>query len=84
MSDGTILGYGVDEEDFHTDKPGGRYVWTLFADPAAMDKVDAAFDAARAKYDSEAGKAIGAAYNELVEPEAHRDDLSKIISYSHK
>jgi len=84
LSDGTILGYGVDEEDFHTDSPGGRYLWTLFADAAAMDKMDAAFDAARAKYSSEVGKAIGASYSELVEREAHRDQLARIISYSHK
>jgi hypothetical protein len=84
LSDGTILGYGVDEEDFHTSSPGARYLWILFADPAAMDQVDEAFDAARAKYSSETGRAIGASYRELVDPEAHRDQLSRIIDYSHK
>lgn len=84
LSDGTILGYGVDEENFHTSSPGARYIWILFADPGAMDKVDAAFDAARAKHSSETGKAIDASYRELVDLKAHRDQLSRIIEYSHK
>ena len=84
LSDGTIQGYGMDEEDFHTDSPGGRYIWVQFADPAAMDKVDAAFEAARAKVPGEAVKAVDATYGEMMEIGAHRDDLSRVISYAHK
>ncbi len=84
LADGTIQGYGVDEEDFHTDSPGERDIWVLFTDPSAMDKVDAAFEAARSKVPGPAVQAVGEAFNGLVDVGAHRDDLSRIISYAHK
>ena len=84
LSDGTILGYGADEQNFHTEIPGGRSMWILYPDSAALDKTDAAFDAARDKYSAEIGKAVSASYSELVEWGAHRDELTRIISYTHK
>jgi len=83
-ADGALTGYGVDTELVHTGDPGFRFFWELLPDADALDKVEAAFTAARAKRTPEERRAIGMAFAELRDPAAHRDSQSSIIYYSAK
>jgi hypothetical protein len=73
LSDGTVIFYSVDTEDYHTDAPGLVDVVFAVTDAAAMDKVNAAFEASFSK-DTEIGPAIGA----LTVRDSHRDFLDSI------
>ena len=84
LADGTILGYGVDVELVHTEDPGTRLPWVLVPNAEALDKVEAAIDAARAKAGPEGLKAYSAAMAEVVVPGTHRDSLDRVVSYVHK
>jgi hypothetical protein len=82
--DGAVTAYGVDAELVHTGDPGFRFFWQLVPDAAAMDKVQAAFDASREKHSPEERHAIGMAFNELRDQSAHRDSESQVLYYSAK
>jgi hypothetical protein len=84
LADGTILGYGVDVELVHTEDPGVRLPWVLVPNAEGLDKVEAAFDAAREKAGPEGVKAYSAALAELVAPGTHRDSLDRVVHYVHK
>jgi hypothetical protein len=77
-----VTAYGIDAELVHTSDPGLRFFWQLMPDAAAMDKVEAAFAAAREKRSPEERRAVGMAFNELRDPEARRDSESQILCYS--
>jgi hypothetical protein len=83
-ADGVVTAYGIDAEAVHTADPGLRFYWQLLPDAAALDKVDAAFAAARAKRSAEEGGAIARSFAELRDPSAHRDSMSSLIYYSAK
>ena len=80
VADGTIFGYGIDVEDFHTDDPGWRALWVVTTSLGALDKVDAAFDKAREAMAEEGRQAIGNMFRELTDPSEHRDSLWRSIS----
>jgi hypothetical protein len=80
--DGALTGYGVDAELIHTDDPGFRYFWQMVPDADALDKVQAAFNAAREKRTPEERRAIGQAFAELTDATAHRDSQSAVTYYS--
>jgi hypothetical protein len=84
LADGTIAGYGLDVEHVHTRSTGGRYAWVFAANAEALDKVEAAFEAARGKLTPEANRGIAAAFAEATVPDAHRDSLERVIEYVHK
>jgi hypothetical protein len=84
LAAGTILGYGVDAEYVHTEKPGARFGWTMYPNAEAIDKVNEAFRADRKKYSAEESKAAMAAYSEIVDSDAHRDGLDRVIYWSRK
>jgi hypothetical protein len=73
LADGALIFYSVDSEDYHTDAPGT--VDTVFAvtDAAALDKLNAAFEAALSK-DTEIGPALTAMTNR----DGHRDFLVEV------
>ena len=73
LSDGTVIFYSVDTEDYHTDAPGLVDVVFAVTDATAMDKVNAAFEANFSK-DTEIGPALGA----LTVRDSHRDFLYSI------
>lgn len=83
-SDGTVTAYGIDAELVHTGDAGLRFFWQLVPDADALDKVEAAFEAARDKRTPEERRAIGQAFAELRDAAAHRDSQSNIIYYSAK
>lgn len=80
VADGTLYGYGVDVEDFHTEDPNWRAVWLLTTSLGAFDKIDAAFEKAREEMSEEAREAIGNTYRKLTDPSEHRDSLWRSIS----
>jgi hypothetical protein len=73
ISDGPVIFYSVDTEDYHTEAPGLIDVVFAVTDAAALDKVNDAFEAALGK-DTEIGPALGA----LTVRESHRDFLDRI------
>jgi len=81
FNDGVLLGFGVDTEIFHTEQPGGVTVWYIVPDMASEDKVDKAFEDARAKRSPEENENLGKAMRELTDTEKHRDSLSLIRYY---
>jgi len=82
--DGAVTGYGIDTELVHTGDQSLRFFWQVMPDAAALDKVEAAFDAARQKRTPEERRAIGQAFAELRDGAAHRDSQANIIYYSAK
>jgi competence protein ComGC len=83
-AEGVVTGYGIDAELVHTGDPALRFFWTLVPDAAALDKIDAAFAADRAKRSPEERRAVGRSFAELRDPAAHRDSMSSLIHYSAK
>jgi competence protein ComGC len=82
--DGAVTAYGVDAELVHTGDQGLRFFWQVMPDADALDKVEAAFDAARQKRTPEERRAIGQAFADLRDPAAHRDSQANIVYYSAK
>jgi hypothetical protein len=82
--DGAVTAYGVDTELIHTSDQAFRFYWQLMPDADALDKVEAAFEAARQKRTPEERKAIGLAFAELRDPAGHRDSQTNIVFYSAK
>ena len=82
--DGALTAYGVDAEVVHTGDPAFRFFWQMLPDADALDKVQAAFDAAREKRTPEERRAIGEAFAELTDASAHRDSRPNVIYYSVK
>jgi len=83
-ADGAVTAYGVDAELVHTGDPSLRFFWQVLPDADALDKVEAAFAAARQKRSPEERRAIGQAFVELRDATAHRDAQANIIYYSSK
>jgi len=84
LADGTIVAYGLDTELIHTTKPGGRAGWYIISNMEADEKVEAAFDASWEKMSETERDARQALFRGLTEEGAHRDDMTRIIHYSHK
>jgi hypothetical protein len=84
LADGTIVGYGIDRESLHTMAAGYRSVWVIVDSASAADKLDEAFDAAMGKLSPEERKTMSLQNQELLEPGTHRDNLYKVIHYTHR
>jgi competence protein ComGC len=82
--DGALTAFGVDAELVHNGDPAYRFFWQMLPDADALDKVQAAFDAAREKRTPEERRAIGQAFAELSDMAAHRDSRSNVLFYSVK
>ena len=79
VPDGTIFGYGIDVEEFHTDDPGWRAVWVLTTSLGAFDKIDAAFAADRQARSEEERESIGRQFRDITTPGEHRDSLWRAV-----
>jgi hypothetical protein len=73
LADEALVFYSVDTQDYHTEAPGMIDVVFAVTDAAALDKVNAAFEAAFSK-DTEIGPAIAA----LTGRKSHRDFLYRL------
>jgi hypothetical protein len=79
--DGAVTSYGVDTEVIHTDDPSLRFFWQVVPDAEALDKVEAAFEAARQQRSPQERKTIALTFAALRDGSAHRDFHSNIIVY---
>lgn len=73
VADGSIIGYGLEAEDFHTEEPEWRFVWVVTPNLAAFDKLDAAFEAASAKLTPAERSMRDGQFREITVDGAHRD-----------
>ncbi len=83
-AEGALTGYGIDVELAHTGDPALRFFWQMLPDAEALDKVEAAFAAARAKRTPEERSAVSLAFAAVTDTTAHRDSQSNILSYNVK
>jgi hypothetical protein len=79
LADGAVTSYGMDTEDFHTQKLGRVTFYFTTPDASGLDKVDKAFDEAFEK-----NPAFGAAFRSMVEREGHRDFLTRLRYMSNR
>jgi len=79
VADGSVLMYNFDTEQVHTDAPGGYNLAVVYAGGDGLDK-GAATLAARSKENPAAAQAFGA----MIDNEAQRDTLSKVVAFQHK
>lgn len=70
VADGTILEYEIDTQAVHTEAPGSFAIVWIAANPEAVDKVNAALQAAL-----KAQPLGGPAFLSMIDFSAHRDEL---------
>lgn len=79
IENGTLLMYNFDEEDVHTDAPGGYNLALLFPDGASFDKF---FDELMASGKQNPG--VAQVLDSLSVEKEHRDDFGRVTAYQHK
>ena len=84
VNEGAITAYGLDVEQVHTNSPSERVTWYVMPNAEALDKIEAAFEAARNKVDAVERRAIGTLFADVTEASAHRDGMFRIIRYAAK
>jgi hypothetical protein len=84
VADGTILGYGLDVEDFTSVQPGTRWIWVTLPNLAAGVKIDAAFGADRQRRSEEERATIGNQFREVIVAGSSHDDLLRAIIFAAK
>ena len=73
LADGIVTSYGMDTEDFHTQKLGRVTFYFTTPDASAFDKASKAFDEAFDK-----SPALGSALQSMVDRQGHRDFLDRL------
>ena len=76
-ADGSIVGYAVSSEDYHTDKPGLVSMIFVTADASGLDKAEDALQAALGK-----DRSLGAAVATMTDGGEHRDFLLHVTHMS--
>jgi len=79
VADGSVLMYNFDAEQIHTDAPGGYDLAVVYAGEDGLDKTAATL-AGHAKENPAAGEGFAA----MLESNAHRNTLSRILAFQHK
>jgi hypothetical protein len=79
VADGSVLMYNFDSQAIHTDAPGAYNLAVVYANGDGLDKSTAML-AAHAKENPAAGEAFGS----MLDTQAHRDSLSRILAFQHK
>jgi hypothetical protein len=79
LADGVVTSYGMDTEDFHTQKLGRVTFYFTTPDASAFDKASKAFDEAFEK-----SPALGSALQSMVDRQGHRDFLDRLRYMSNK
>ncbi|MGI8961553.1 MAG: hypothetical protein ACR2IV_17685 [Bryobacteraceae bacterium] len=79
LADGVVTSYGMDTEDFHTQKLGRVTFYFTTADASAFDKASKAFDEAFDK-----SPALGSALQSMVDRQGHRDFLDRLRYMTNK
>jgi hypothetical protein len=79
LADGVVTSYGMDTEDFHTQKLGRVTFYFTTPDASAFDKASKAFEEAFDK-----SPALGSALQSMVDRQGHRDFLDRLRYMSNK
>ena len=79
VSKGNLTLYNIDEEDIHSDMPGGYNLAMLFPDGAAIDKFYGDY-AAMGMSDPSTAQAFAT----MTMSETHRDDFLRVTAYQNK
>jgi hypothetical protein len=79
LADGVINSYGMDTEDFHTQKMGVVTFYFTTPDAASFDKASKAFDEVFEKT-----PALGSAFQSMLDREGHRDFLDRLRYMNNK
>jgi hypothetical protein len=79
VADGVVISYGMDTEDFHTQKLGRVTFYFTTADASAFDKANKAFDETFEK-----SPALGSALQSMVDRQGHRDFLDRLRYMNNK
>ncbi len=79
VADGSVLMYNFDSEQIHTDAPGGYNIAVVYANGDGLDKAAATLAA-----HTKENPAAGAGFFAILETQAHRDSLSRILAFQHK
>ncbi len=79
LADGVVTSYGMDTEDFHTQKLGRVSFYFTTGDASGLDKVSKAVDEVLDK-----NPALGAAFRSMVEREGHHDFLDRLRYMNNK
>jgi len=79
LAEGAVTSYGMDTEDFHTQKLGRVTFYFTTSDASGLDKASKAMDEMLDK-----NPALGAAFRSMVEREGHRDFLARLRYMANK
>lgn len=79
LADGVVTSYGIDTEDFHSQKLGHVTFFFTTSDASGFDKASKAFDEAFGK-----SPALGTALQSMVDREGHRDFLTRLRYMNNK
>jgi hypothetical protein len=79
VADGTVISYGMETEDFHTQKLGRVSFFFTTADASAFDTANKAFDETFDK-----SPALGSALQSMVDRQGHRDFLDRLRYMNNK
>jgi hypothetical protein len=79
LADGVVTSYGLESEDFHSQKLGRMDFYVTVPDAAALDKVDKAMNELFEK-----NPTLGAALQSMTQSEGHRDYLMRLRYLSNK
>jgi hypothetical protein len=78
---GTLLAFGMAVEELRTEGDWTHFIWFATKDLGAMDKIRDAFNADRAARSQEERDAITAAFNEVTEPDASRQEATHAVIF---
>lgn len=81
VADGTVINYGLHSPEVHRGEKWTHMTWYASADLATRDKVDAAFDAARAARSKQDNEAFDQRWRETLDPEGHSDQILLVVHY---
>jgi hypothetical protein len=84
MKDGTILGYGLDQEWVHTMSPGARFEWIMLPSIESVDKLNEAFRSRQQARSGDENRALGAAFRDATDGASHRDGLWYVVDWARK
>lgn len=81
VADGVLLAYGYTVEELKTDGDFTLFTWTATKDLAGHDKVRAAVIADRDRRSPEEREAVGALFQNMIEPNASRQMITRAIIF---
>jgi hypothetical protein len=84
VADGVVLAYGLDVEDVTSQEPGTRWFWVAVPNLAAIDKIEAAFNADRQRRSEEERATISRQFREVIVAGSSHDDLTRAVMFAVK